>query len=501
MIQRQPQGIVPRQEPATAAQRRSTPPPPPTGPPVRGERPPGLRLLPTPAPLRRTSHTAEPPAAAPSIEASAWRRGGASGQAGGGDGVGPASQAVLRLVPPMVGPSSPQQPSSPPQPLAMAAPAAGTARRRDQRLWQLLWGSCAGVGVVRLAQLERSFATLEAAWSASPADLAARTGWPPALLAAVQAHQRRWGSNPLAELDRAWQGGRGLLLPGDGRWPAALDGLQRPPLRLHWRGRGSLWPVLARRQAIAVVGTRRPSPHGLQLARRIGAQLAAQGWPVVSGLAEGIDAAAHRGCLEACGAPVAVLGTPLQRVYPRHHEQLQQQVGRQGLLVSEWAADARVHPGHFASRNRLLVALATAVVVVECPSSSGALHSAELAWSQGLPLWAVPADTDRASAQGSNRLLARGATALLQPSDLTDQLGAGPLLGRSSGTRAPARGPGSIPGSGEARLLAALGQGAVSLEVLAERLAVPTPRLLSSLLELELAGLVQAEPGLSWRRR
>jgi DNA processing protein len=353
---------------------------------------------------------------------------------------------------------------------------------------------------MRLAQLERVFPSLAAAWSASAQQLAQATGWPQTLLREVQEHQQRWGSNPLPLVQTRFRGGRGMLLPGDGRWPEALNSLARPPLWLRWSGRGSLWPLLARRQAIAVVGTRHPSEHGLRLARQIGAELAAHGWPVVSGLAEGIDAAAHRGCLEHHGAPVAVLGTPLERVYPRHHERLQRQVGERGLLVSEWAADARTHPGHFASRNRLLVALAAAVVVVECPSGSGALHSAELAWSQGLPLWSVPADSDRPSAQGSNRLLVRGATPLLQPADLTDQLGPGPLsrAHHPQGAGQPARWA-SLPGR-EARLLSALGKGA-SLEQLSTTWADSTPSLLSSLLQLELAGLVEAEPGLRWRRR
>ncbi|MFM7313606.1 MAG: DNA-processing protein DprA, partial [Cyanobium sp.] len=286
-----------------------------------------------------------------------------------------------------------------------AGPSLAAAPVREQRLWCLLWCGCPGVGVVRLRQLARFCGGLAEAWGLPPEVLAQRTGWPPSLLADVQAYRRRWGADPLDRLARQCNGGRGILLPCDRPWPPALQELSRPPLRLHWRGRGSLWPLLARRQAIAVVGTRHPSEHGLLMARRLGAHLAASGWPVVSGLAEGIDAAAHQSCLGAGGSPVAVLGTPLQRVYPRHHHALQARVGRQGLLMSEWPAGAPVRPGHFASRNRLLVALAAAVVVGECPPESGALHSAELAWQQGLPLWAVPGDAARRSALGSNRLL------------------------------------------------------------------------------------------------
>ena len=382
-------------------------------------------------------------------------------------------------------------------------PAPGGAARS----WWLLWSRCPGVGVVRLRQLEAAYGGLDVAWATSPEGLAARMGWPAALLADVERFRGRWGSDPLPRLLREIQGGRGVLVPGDPRWPAAMASGPRPPLALYWRGRGSLWRPLAARRAVAVVGTRRPSPHGLAMARRIGAQLAAAGWPVVSGLAEGIDGAAHEGCLAAGGAPVGVLGTPLHRVYPRHHAALQREVGRHGLLVSELPRGSSVRAGHFASRNRLQVALAAAVVLVECPQRSGALLTADLAWQQGLPLWVVPADAAKASAAGSNRLLARGATPLLAADELIDMLGGpGPLAPARQRT-APVRalsGPVAAEGQGSDargawghRLLQAVGQGA-SLEQLTLALGRPGEELAASLLELELAGVLRAEPGLRW---
>jgi DNA processing protein len=254
------------------------------------------------------------------------------------------------------------------------------------------------------------------------------------LVPAVERFRSHWGEDPLAQLAQLEPRlGLGVVLPGDRRWPLAIGALERPPLALWWQGRGALWSLLAGRRAVAVVGTRRPSAHGIAMARALGVALAGAGWPVVSGLAEGIDAAVHAGCLAGGGAPVGVLGTPLERVYPQHHGALQAAVGRHGLLVSEQAAGSPVRRGHFAGRNRLLVALAAAVVVVECPPGSGALHSAEFAWQQGLPLWVVPADAGRASALGSNRLLARGATPLLGPEDLVASLGYGPLARSAAG--------------------------------------------------------------------
>jgi len=231
------------------------------------------------------------------------------------------------------------------------------------------------------------------------------------------------------------------------------------------------------------------------MARTIGRALAEAGWPVVSGLAEGIDAEAHQGCLEAGGQPVGVLGTPLERVYPRHHRALQASVAKQGLLVSELPSGTPGRAGHFALRNRLQVALARAVVLVECPQASGALHSANLAWELGMPLWVVPADAGRVSGAGSNRWLGQGATPLLDPRDLINNLGPGPL--RAARANADHGAEGRLLNR-EAALLAALGAGA-SLDQLCERLRQSPAALSERLLRLELAGLLRSEPGLWWR--
>jgi DNA processing protein len=363
---------------------------------------------------------------------------------------------------------------------------------REERHWWLLWSRCPGLGWVRLQAMERACGGLAPAWGLPVAELTGLPGWQPSLGPTVEHFRRQWGEDPLALLVREPGLGRKVLLPGDRRWPAGIRTLERPPLALWWQGRGSLWPLLAARRAVAVVGTRRPSQHGLSMARSLGMALARSGWPVVSGLAEGIDGAVHGGCLAGAGAPVAVLGTPLERTYPQHHTALQAEVGRRGLLVTEQAAGTPVRRGHFAGRNRLLVALATAVVVVECPPGSGALHSADFAWRQGLPLWVVPADAGRASALGSNRLLARGATPLLTPEDLVASLGPGPLLG-SGGSDPP---PGPAQGR-HRRLLQAVGAGA-SLDQLCQRLGRPAAELALELLDLECTGLLQAEPGLWW---
>ena len=169
---------------------------------------------------------------------------------------------------------------------------------------------------------------------------------------------------------------------------------------------------------------------------------------------------------------MAVLGTPLNRTYPRHHGALQKAVGSQGLLLSELRSGQRLQPGHFAARNRLLVAMASAVVVVECPERSGALISARLATQLECPVWAIPADAFRWSARGSNRLLQGQASALLTPDELIQALGPG--------------------------VLAALGHGA-TLDELAVTLRRSARSLMPELVALELSGRVVCESGLLWK--
>jgi DNA processing protein len=377
----------------------------------------------------------------------------------------------------------------------------------QERLWTLVWAECPGIGWRRLQRLEHQFGSLAVAWQANDSQLSHALTGSTALQAAelerLTAYRQRLGPEPIGDpitpRDRQRLQRQRCLLLGDSSLPESLDRLERPPLQLFWQGRGQLWPRLRERQAVAVVGTRRPSRHGEAMARAVGAALAEAGWPVVSGLAEGIDAAAHRGCLEARGRPVGVLGTPLERVYPRHHTALQAEVGRQGLLVSELAPGTPVRAGHFAQRNRLQVALAQAVVLVECPQRSGALQSAQLAWDAGLPLWVVPGDAARVSSGGSNRWLAQGASVLLDPAQLIDSIGPGPLA-TSHGMAGQVNH--SRPTTGlaqrEAALLAALGAGAC-LDHLCERLRQSPAQLSERLLRLELAGLVRGEPGLWWR--
>ena len=298
------------------------------------------------------------------------------------------------------------------------------------RGWWWVWCRCPGIGVARMRALEAAAAEhgvdLADLWDWSLSRLGQVLSWPSSLLDQVDRYRSACGSPPDLTVPA------NVLLPGDAAWPSCLNALNQPPLGLFFEGESALLEALSRQRAVAVVGTRASSVHGLNMAEDLGRALALAGWPVLSGLADGVDGAVHRGCLEAGGAPVAVLGTPLTRVYPRHHEALQRRISQSGLLLSEHGPGTPVQRRHFASRNRLLVAFACAVVVVECPERSGALITARLAQELQCPVWVVPGDAGRWSSRGSNALLQDQAAPLLSPSALIRHLGAGPLHQPSS---------------------------------------------------------------------
>ena len=361
---------------------------------------------------------------------------------------------------------------------------------RSRRLAWYRWACIDGFGVATLQRLEAVFGSLEAAWQTPLPVLQRRGGLNKNQLKTLAIAL----DTPPPLPPQCW------LAPTDPAFPAPLRQLDRPPLQLFWQGKGSTWPYLNRRQAVAVVGSRTASDHGLAWAERLGRDMAEAGWPVVSGLAAGVDAAAHRGCLAGHGRPVGVLGTHLQRSYPQDNQDLQQQVGTDGLLFSEQPAGVPVRRGHFAARNRLLVSIVKALVVVECPRNSGALIAARLAREAGVPLWVVPADAGRRSAEGSNQLLQRGAAVLLDGDDLCRKLGPGPLLSRQKEEEALPSQQTEPPCSMAQLLLEQLGQPR-TLEELQEQVgAEDQGLLLTRLFELQLDGAVRSLPGLRWVR-
>lgn len=250
---------------------------------------------------------------------------------------------------------------------------------------------------------------------------------------------------------------------------------------------------------VAMVGSRRATPSGARIARRLAGELAERGIVVASGLAQGIDAEAHRGALEAGGRTVAVLGSPLDRIYPAAHAKLAERIAGQGALVSEYPFGLRPLRHHFPWRNRIISGLSLGVVVVEAAERSGSLITARLGAEQGREVFAVPGSILNPLAGGCHRLIKDGAKLVERVEDVLEELPAAELLAAAAGAQArmdPADPP--SPAGAEdperALLLDRLGYEPAGVEALVERTGLTPERVYSILLQLELGGRVRMDP-------
>ena len=222
-----------------------------------------------------------------------------------------------------------------------------------------------------------------------------------------------------AELERARRIGAHVLTQTDAAYPQLLRGIHDPPVTLYVKGELIERDALA----VAVVGTRRASFYALKQARGLAAGLAGLGFTIVSGMARGIDTAAHEGALDAGGRTIAVWGTGLGTVYPEENAELAMRIAKSGALVSELPVDYPVLAQSFPRRNRIVSGLSMGVIVVEGSERSGAMITARLAMEQGREVFAVPGQIDNPKARGPHRLLRDGARLIESIDDVLDELG------------------------------------------------------------------------------
>lgn len=293
---------------------------------------------------------------------------------------------------------------------------------------------------------------------------------------------------------------RRLLTLGDALYPPTLLNIEDPPALLYAEGRIDVlencgWP----QRAIAIVGSRSPTPQGALNARRFARELGATGVCITSGMALGIDGAAHEGALEACGdtaqgiATIAVLGTGLDICYPRRHAALAQRIAQSGLLVSEYPLGTPPAPPNFPRRNRIIAGLAQGTLVVEAALRSGSLITARLAAEQGKSVFAVPGSIHSQLSRGAHDLIRQGACLAESVQDVLQEMqweGSAP----ATTPAAPSPAAPEAGNDGDA-LLRALGADPVSLDALQARTGWPTEQLQVRLLELELAGQLARLPG------
>lgn len=280
-----------------------------------------------------------------------------------------------------------------------------------------------------------------------------------------------------------------VLRPSAPGWPILLDQLHDPPRMLHAGGR----PAVLQRPCLAIVGTRRATPRGLAVARTLGAHLAVRGWTVVSGLALGIDAAAHRGALDVGGATCAVMATGPDTTYPRGHAGLRAEIETAGCTVTERAPGSPPVRHAFPRRNRIIAGLCAGVIVVEAPVRSGALVTAQMALDCDREVFAVPGPVDLETSRGCHRLLREGAH-LLESAEDVDR-----VLGRpeARAEEGAARGGPPEPAAGSAArwIIDRLDLEGTPVDGLRARWPGTEATWAEGLLALELAGLIRRLPG------
>lgn len=343
-----------------------------------------------------------------------------------------------------------------------------------------------GIGPVTAGRLLAQFGDASTVLAAGPAAWR-RAGLEERLFAGLQRPDEDGIARDLAWLDGAQ---RSLVVRGDARYPQRLLEIPQAPLALFCQGDAELLAL----PQIAIVGSRSASPQGLDNASAFAEALAARGLTVTSGLALGIDGAAHRGALKARGLSIAVCATGLDRVYPARHRALAHElVAGGGLLVSEYPVGVQALAENFPKRNRIISGLALGVLVVEAARESGSLITARQASEQGREVFAIPGSIHNPMARGCHRLIRQGAKLVESVDDILEELG--PQIAGLLRAAVPA------PQAPPDPLLEAIGDAPCTLDELLARTGLDMPGLSAALLDAELAGRVAVTADGRYMRR
>lgn len=347
--------------------------------------------------------------------------------------------------------------------------------------WQILLPGAAK----RVWHLMERFGSAAGAWEATEDRLVSTGGFTPEH--AREIAMLRKTIDPRLEFCKLEKLGIDFIDIGDPSYPEMLKNIFDPPPGIFMQGRFDNADLLS----VAIVGSRKATPYGLAVAERLAAGVASAGVTVVSGLARGVDTAAHRGTLTAGGRTIAVLGCGIDVVYPRENKNLKHDIAESGAVISEFPLGSQPEPWHFPVRNRIISGLSRSVVVVEAAARSGALITADIALEQGRDVMAVPGNVSSPLSVGPNRLIKQGARLVDGPEDILDELGVNRLFG---GSRELKRGLPRLSADEEA-VLKMLSLEPVALDKLVEKSGLVAQQVLAALMFLELKGLARQLPG------
>ncbi len=349
------------------------------------------------------------------------------------------------------------------------------------------------IGPVRARRLIAACGGPEQVLTARASDLAGLEGVSPALAQAVAGWQTQ--TDLEGELAKIRARGLTVLTEDDPLYPPLLRGIHDAPLVLY------VWGRLATRdhRAIGVVGSRRATLYGLNAAKRLSYQIAYAGYTVISGLARGIDTAAHEAALAAQGRTVAVIGSGLGRLYPPENQALAERIAENGAVISEYPVDRVADKQTFPYRNRIVAGWCTGLLVAEAPERSGALITAQQAVEQGRTVYAVPGPIDKPGSAGCNRLIQQGAKLVMDGADILEDLGE--LLPAAAAVASPsaAVSPAALS-LDEQILLRAFGDAEAHIDALIRDSGLTAATVNVCLMRLEMKRLVRPLPGRHYTR-
>jgi len=355
--------------------------------------------------------------------------------------------------------------------------------------------SVPGIGNLTFRRLIQRFGEPMAVFDAVTDELLAVEGITPRLVSAIRQHARADEFSD-REMDKAHRMDCHIVTQADHRYPALLLQIPDPPPYLYVFGNSAAFPV-----SVAMVGSRHATSYGLTTTRRLSSDLAHQKITVVSGLARGIDTAAHEGALQGGGNTVAVLGSGLANIYPRENAGLCHRIAAQGAVVSEFPLDADPEPHHFPQRNRIISGMSLGTVVVEATLRSGSLITARMALEQNREIFAVPGSVNSYKSMGTHALIKEGAKLVTHVGDILEEL---PPMARRQ-TEPPDANPSRPKGvttlSGDEKIVFdALSPYPTHVDDLTRQVNIDAGRVAGILLTLELQGLVNQDPGKFFRR-
>jgi len=363
--------------------------------------------------------------------------------------------------------------------------ASRSARVRDPRQYWVAFSLVRGIGAVRFQAILNYFGDPQIAWGA-PTKALREAGLSDKIIENLVSTREQ------VDLDKLWDqieaSGIDVLIQQDENYPTRLKELDQPPPLLYTQGEiipDDEWSV-------AIVGTRRVTAYGRQVAEDIAGSLARNGLTIISGLARGVDSIAHQAALNAGGRTISVLGSGLDRIYPPENKRLAEQIKANGALISEYSPSTPPEASNFPQRNRLISGLSLAVIVVEAGTKSGALITANFAADQGREVFAVPGNITSPGSMGTNRLISSGAHPMLSAEQVLEILELG-LVAEHRSARV------ALPSDAlEAQLFETLGGEPLHIDEITNRTEIPVEKVTATLALMELKGMVRQVGGMQY---